>query len=87
MSSPELDSLAAMVGFLGLSPTCTYTDEDRQALERDLGTIAQAVAQMDGGQKGRGVRFDEIGFTLTRIAVNAMQMWRSGKLDAMEVDR
>lgn len=85
-STPELDALAAMVGFLDLSPGCTYTDGDRQALKRDLGTIAQSVAQMDGGQRGRGVDFSTVGFVLTRIAANAMQMWRSGRLDGMEVD-
>jgi hypothetical protein len=83
-----IDAYQAMVGFLNLMPEgATFTESDRQSLERDLERLAQCVGQMDGGQRGKGVSFDEVPHIMSRIAVGCMRMKLSGALDRLEVDR
>lgn len=59
---------------------------DRESIERDLERLAQAVGQMNAGQKGKCVNFDEIPHIMARIAVACMHMKLSGALDRLEVD-
>lgn len=81
-----LDAFDAMVGFLKLDPHPTFTASDRDAMERDLETLAAVVGQMDAGQRGRGVSFDEVPHAMVRVCVGAMRIKLSGKLDETEVD-
>ena len=80
------DSFATMCAFLHLEREQRFTESDRQAIKRDLARLAQAVGQMDAGQRGSGVNFDELPFLFTRIAAACMHMEMSGALDRLEVD-
>lgn len=82
-----IDAYEQMVLFLGLTPRNTkFTQHDRESIERDLERLAQAVGQMNAGQNGIGVNFDEIPHVMARIAAACMRMKLSGTLDRMEVD-
>lgn len=82
-----IDAYRQMVDFLHLTPEgTTFNASDKASLERDLERLAQCVGQMDGGQRGRGVGFDEVPHIMGRIAVGCMRLKLSGKLDEMEVD-
>lgn len=75
-----LDSFDMMMSFLNMEGPKEFTDSDRDAMVRDLETLAAGVAQMDSGQRGRGVSFDEIPHAMVRVCVGAMKMYLSGTL-------
>lgn len=79
-----LQAMEAMFAFLNLEPTCEYTAGDRDALYRDLDSIAALCAQKDAGQRGRGISFTELPFINARIAANAMRLRMSGLLDGLD---
>ena len=79
------DSFATMVAFLHLDKNQRFNESDRQAIKRDLARLAQCVGQMDAGQRGRGVGFDEMPHLFARIAAACMHMEMSGALDRLEV--
>lgn len=82
-----IDAYKTMVDFLHLMPDGEqFTQADRESIERDLQRLAECVGQMDAGQRGRGVSFDEIPHVMSRIAVGCMRMKLSGALDRLEVD-
>lgn len=82
-----IDAYEQMVKFLKMEPEhVLFTESDREAIERELQRLAQAIGQMDAGQKGKGVSFDEIPHIMARIAVGCMRMKLSGALDRLEVD-
>ena len=82
-----IDAYEQMVLFLELTPhNMKFTQHDRESIERDLERLAQAVGQMDAGQKGEGVNFDEIPHIMARIAAACMHMKLSSALDRLEVD-
>lgn len=82
-----IDAYRQMVDFLGLTPECmTFTEDDREAIRRDLKRLSLCCGQMDAGQRGRGVNYDEVPHIMARIAVAAMRMELSGALDRLEVD-
>lgn len=82
-----IDAYRAMVDFLHLTPDGqTFTESDRESIRRDLRRLSECVGQMDAGQRGRGVSFDEVPHIMARIAVAAMRMELSGALDRLEVD-
>ena len=85
--SVAIDAYHTMVDFLKLTPeNTTFNASDKAAMERDLERLAQCVGQMDAGQRGRGVSFDEVPHIMSRLAVACMRLKLSGKLDEMEVD-
>lgn len=75
-----LDSFDMMLAFLNMEGPKEFTDSDRDAMIRDLETLAAGVAQMDSGQRGRGVSFDEIPHAMVRVCVGAMKLYLSGIL-------
>ena len=82
-----IDAYRAMTDFLKLTPDGTrFTESDRRALKRELRRLAQCVGQMDSGQRGKGVDFDEVPHVMARIAVGCMRMELGGALDRLEVD-
>ena len=82
-----IDAYRQMVDFLHLTPEgTTFNASDKASLEHDLERLAQCVGQMDGGQRGHGVSFDEVPHIMSRLAVACMRLKLSGKLDEMEVD-
>ena len=81
-----IDAYRQMVAFLNLTPAgMRFRESDRRSLKRDLKRLARCVGQMDAGQRGQGVSFDEVPHIMARIAVVAMLMELSGALDGMEV--
>ena len=82
-----IDAYEQMVLFLKLTPGgTTFTESDKKSIDRDLERLAHAVGQMDAGQKGDGVSFDEVPHIMARIAAACMRMKLSGALDGLEVD-
>ena len=82
-----IDAYKQMVLFLELTPhNMKFTQHDRESIERDLERLAQAVGQMNDGQKGVGVNFDEVPHIMARIAAACMHMKLSGALERLEVD-
>lgn len=82
-----IDAYETMIAFLGMTPEgTTFNASDKQSMERDLERLAQCVGQMDAGQRGKGVSFDEVPHIMGRLAVACMRLKLSGKLDEMEVD-
>jgi hypothetical protein len=80
------DSFATMCAFLHLDKHQRFTESDRKAIKHDLKRLAQCVGQMDAGQRGKGVSFNEVPHVMGRLAVACMRLKLSGKLDEMEVD-
>ena len=80
------DSLRAMCAFLHMDQNQKFTEADRESVRHDVGRLAQCVDQMDAGQRGRGVSFDEIPHIMVRLSVACMHMVMSGALDRLEVD-
>lgn len=82
-----IDAYQQMVDFLNLTPGgTTFNASDRAGMERDLERLAQCVGQMDAGQRGCGVSFDEVPHIMSRLAVACTRLKLSGKLDEMELD-
>lgn len=82
-----IDAYQQMVDFLNLTPEATtFNASDKAGMERDLERLARCVGQMDAGQCGRGVSFDEVPHIMSRLSVACMRLKLSGKLDEMEVD-
>lgn len=82
-----IDAYRTMVDFLHLTPEGqTFTKSDRESIRRDLKRLSECVGQMDAGQRGKGVSFDEVPHIMARISVAAMRMELSGALDRLEVD-
>lgn len=82
-----IDAYRTMVDFLKLTPDgTTFNASDKASMERDLERLAQCVGQMDAGQRGKGVSFDEVPHILSRLAVACMRLKLSGKLDELELD-
>lgn len=84
--SASVDAFAAMCAFLHLDTHQQFTESGRQAIKRDLARLAECVGQMDAGQRGKGVSFDEVPHLFARIAAACMHMEMSGALDRLEVD-
>lgn len=83
-----IDAYQTMVSFLHLTPEhTTFNASDKAGMERDLERLAQCVGQMDAGQRGRGVSFDEVPHVMSRLAVACMRLKLSGKLDELELDK
>ena len=80
------DSFATMCAFLHLDKHQRFTESDRESIKRDLARLAQCVGQMDAGERGKGVPFDEIPHLFARIAASCIHMEMSGALDRLEVD-
>lgn len=81
-----IDAYGQMVAFLKMEPEhALFTEADRESIECDLQRLAQAIGQMDAGQKGGGVSFDEVPHIMARISVACMRMKLSGALDRLEV--
>jgi len=82
-----IDAYRQMVDFLKLTPDgTTFNASDKASMERDLERLAQCVGQMDAGQRGKGVSFDEVPHIMSRLAVACMRLKLSGKLDELELD-
>jgi hypothetical protein len=82
-----IDAYRTMVDFLKLTPSgMTFNASDKASMERDLERLAACVAQMDAGQRGKGVDFAEIPHIFSRLAVACMRLKLSGKLDELELD-
>ena len=82
-----IDAYRTMADFLNLTPEgMTFNASDKESMERDLERLAQCVGQMDAGQRGKGVSFDEVPHIMSRLAVACMLLKLSGKLDEMELD-
>lgn len=75
-----LDSFDMMMTFLNMEGPTEFTDADKEAMIRDLEILAAGIGQMDAGQRGRGVSFDEIPHAMVRVCVGAMRMYLSGTL-------
>ena len=48
--------------------------------------LAECIGQMDAGQRGKGVSFDEVPHVMARICAGCMLMELSGALDSLAVD-
>lgn len=81
-----MDSFRAMMAFLHMEDRPKFTDDVRESLRERCATLATATGQMDAGQRGRGVSFDELPFCFAGIAVAACILVMSGKLDELEVE-
>ena len=82
-----IDAYRAMTDFLGLTPQgMSFTEASRQSIRDNLAVLSRAVGQMDAGQKGTGVSFDEIPHVMARICAGCMLMELSGALDRLETD-
>ena len=82
-----IDAYGTMVDFLHLTPDgIKFNESDRQSMKRDLKRLAQCVGQMDAGQRGKGVDFNEVPHIMARLSVCCMAMELSGALDRLEVE-
>ena len=82
-----IDAFQTMVGFLNLTPDgMRFTEATRESMRRDVERLCQCGGQMDSGQRGKGVSFDELPHLMSRISVAATVMALSGKLDEVKVD-
>ena len=82
-----IEAYRQMTDFLHLTPGgMRFTDESRQSIRDNLQRLAMCIGQMDSGQRGRGVNFDEVPHIMARICAGCMLMELSGALDRLEVD-
>ena len=82
-----IDAYRQMTDFLHLTPGgMRFTDESRQSIRDNLQRLSMCIGQMDSGQRGRGVSFDEVPHIMARICAGCMLMELSGALGRLEVD-
>ena len=82
-----IDAYQQMCGFLKLSPDgMRFTESSRESIKANLRRLAECIGQMDAGQRGKGVSFDEVPHVMARICAGCMLMELSGALDRMAVD-
>ena len=84
------DSTAGCILGLRKMGGATFTESDRRAIEEGLDVIRTACVQPVGtsasGRVPGAVSDLDVNRALIMIACSAMQLWSSGRLDAMEVD-
>ena len=85
-SEVAVDSFRAMMAFLRMEERPRFTEDGRESLRDRCATLAAATGQMDAGQRGKGISFDELPFCFINIAVAACILVMSGKLDELEVE-
>lgn len=84
------DSAAGCILGLRKMAGNTFTDSDRRAMKDSLDVLRVAMVQPVGtsasGRVPGAVSDLDVNRALIMIACSAMQLWSSGRLDAMEVD-
>lgn len=82
-----IDAYKQMCGFLKLSPDgMRFTESSRESIRANLRRLAECIGQMDAGQRGKGVSFDDVPHVMARICAGCMLMELSGALDSLAVD-
>lgn len=80
------DSLRQQIAFLGVRERIPFTESARRAMYECAEQLGRATRQMDAGQRGRGIGFDEAMHVMVRMCVAGCILAWSGKLDGLEVE-
>lgn len=78
------DSLRQQVAFLGMQSRPRFTDATKAAMYECAAQLGEVTRQMDAGQKGRGITFDEAMHIMVRMCVAGCVLVMSGLLDGVE---
>lgn len=78
------DSLRQQVGFLGMQGRPRFTDAAKAAMYECAAQLGELTRQMDAGQKGRGIPFDDAMHIMVRMCVAGCVLVMSGRLDRIE---
>ncbi|WP_418380804.1 hypothetical protein [Adlercreutzia sp.] len=80
------DSLRQQIAFLGMAERPRFTDDVRMAIYECAEELGALTRQMDAGQRGKGVPFDEVPHVMVRMCVAACILAMSGKLEELEAE-
>ena len=81
-----LDSSATTFQMFQFSNDWKFTESCKESMKDDLDALREMLTQMKGVEKGGKRDFDDWYFHVSRIAMAAMQMYLSGKLDEVKCD-
>lgn len=80
------DSLRQQIAFLGMGERPRFTEDARMAIYECAEELGALTRQMDAGQRGSGISFDEAPHVMVRMCVAACILATSGKLEELEVE-
>lgn len=80
------DSLRQQIAFLQMERCPAFTEDARIAMYECAEQLGRATRQMDAGQKGKGMTFDDAMHVMVRMCVAACILAWSGKLEEVMVD-
>lgn len=80
------DSLRQQIAFLGMGERPRFTEDVRMAIYECAEELGALTRQMDAGQRGKDITFDEVPHVMVRMCVAGCILAMSGKLDELEVE-
>lgn len=80
------DSMRQQIAFLGMEERPRFTEDARMAIYECAEEMGALTRQMDAGQRGNGIPFEEIPHVMVRMCVAGCILAMSGKLEEMEVE-
>ena len=80
------DSLRQQIAFLGMGQRPRFTDDVRMAIYECAEELGALTRQMDAGQRGKGIPFDDIPHVMVRMCVVGCILAMSGKLEELETE-
>lgn len=81
------DSLRQQTAFLNMGERPRFTEDVRMAMCECAEELGRLTRQMDGGQRGKGIDFDEGMHVMVRMCVAGCILAMSGKLEELEVEK
>lgn len=79
------DSLLQQMAFLGMEECPRFTEDTRMAMYECAEQLGRVTRQMDAGQRGKGITFDDAMHIMVRLCVAACILAWSGHLEDVEV--
>lgn len=80
------DSLRQQIAFLGMAERPKFTEDVRMTIYECAEELGALTRQMDAGQRGKGIPFDDIPHVMVRMCAAGCILAMSGKLEEMEVE-
>ena len=80
------DSLRQQIAFLGMGERPRFTEDVRMTIYECAEELGALTRQMDAGQRGKGITFDEVPHVMVRMCVAGCILAMSGKLEELETE-
>lgn len=80
------DSLRQQIAFLGMGERPKFTEDVRMTIYECAEELGALTRQMDAGQRGSGISFNEIPHVMVRMCVAGCILAMGGKLEELETE-